>query len=435
MTKTLVLLPALLYLLFYVNCCAQSPTVKEKADKILVDIYPDSSYHFEELAAIIGDKKIVALGESSHGLGKYYELKTELVKYLHSELGFEILAMEGGLGDVNLTYSNVDSLSAEELMKKSVFGNFRSKESMPLFDYIKKTASETSPLIYTGFDTQTSSSYFTDKVKNILNHYDAAIAEKFENNFPSYYQIYQSSMRQDSVNYNLHLQGFMNSMKEVEAYFSENEKQIKDDFQLSAFDFEVISRTLNNFQKAVDFPFAARMNEEGTYKGMVLRDELMYENLVWLAEEIFPDKKIIIWGHNGHIDNKPTLLPGSIDNASLTTRLTKWMGHHLKEKYKDQYYSIGLFAYKGSAYQFWTKKSMPFENSDSTFIESILLQPAQQMTFMDLQNAAQNEELKWIGEPVRSLEFENGGVVEFIPEDRFDALIHVYESGPPTFQD
>ena len=34
---------------------------------------------------------------------------------------------------------------------------------------------------------------------------------------------------------------------------------------------------------------------------MEWRDQAMLENLLWLAEEIYPTEKFIVWAHNDHI--------------------------------------------------------------------------------------------------------------------------------------
>lgn len=37
------------------------------------------------------------LGEMTHGDGATFKLKTEIVKYLHEELGFNVLILEDGM--------------------------------------------------------------------------------------------------------------------------------------------------------------------------------------------------------------------------------------------------------------------------------------------------------------------------------------------------
>ncbi|MBK8655173.1 MAG: hypothetical protein IPN20_14995 [Haliscomenobacter sp.] len=52
------------------------------------------------------------------GIGEYYSLKSRLVKFLHAECGFEVLAIESGIGDVYLEYRKADTISAVALRKQ-----------------------------------------------------------------------------------------------------------------------------------------------------------------------------------------------------------------------------------------------------------------------------------------------------------------------------
>ncbi len=128
-----------------------------------IELQPDGVYDFSKLKDVLKNRRIVALGESSHGLGEYYALKSALVMYLHQELGYEVLAMEGGLGDINLAYSDIDTISPKNLRDYTLFGNFKAQEVDTLFRYIKETSTSKKPLQYAGYDTQFSSSYFITK--------------------------------------------------------------------------------------------------------------------------------------------------------------------------------------------------------------------------------------------------------------------------------
>ena len=76
--------------------CAQEKNPKQWLDDNTYELQTETGFDFEALKKAIGNKRIVALGESSHGLGSYYALKSEIVKYLHAEMDFKVLAMEGG---------------------------------------------------------------------------------------------------------------------------------------------------------------------------------------------------------------------------------------------------------------------------------------------------------------------------------------------------
>ena len=112
---------------------------------------------------------------------------------------------------------------------------------------------------------------------------------------------------------------------------------------------------------------------------------------------------------------------------------TKWMGHYLKEKYMDDYYSIGLFANAGEAYQFWTESVIPIENIDSTYVEHRMITSEKHTPFLNLNGITESLNTAWLFEPVNGNEIENGGTISFIPKKRFDGIIVVEESKGPTY--
>ena len=62
------------------------------------DVYKyNNDYSF--LKDILKEKKIVLLGEQTHGEGSVFEEKIDLIQYLHEELNYNIIAFESGLYD------------------------------------------------------------------------------------------------------------------------------------------------------------------------------------------------------------------------------------------------------------------------------------------------------------------------------------------------
>ncbi len=403
-------------------CFITCPT--QTIDVPATGLYKSNDYEFSFLDEYLKDKRIVAIGESSHGIGDFYTLKSSLVRHLYVELGFEIMAMEGGFGDINLAWTTIESLSAEELRKNTVFKNFQCKEIEPLFQLIKENSKTEKPLIYTGFDCQTSSSNLEKHLNIILQLGDEKLATEFENGLEAYYKIYPSVFEKDSTNFVTNRDKFLDAVASVSRFIKNNRKAIQAEYQYSDKQMKVIARSLKSLWKSMDIAYATRFNEENIFIGIPLRDELMFENLKWIMEEFYPDKKVIIWGHNAHIQK------GKLGNSN-----TKFMGQLLKEEYGDQYYSLGLFAYKGKAYQHWTKENIPFENSDSTFIENKMNASGDsKFTFQNLNNQKRNSETEWMYREMNALEMENGGTVGFKPVERFDGMLTLYEVDIPNYE-
>lgn len=381
-----------------------------------VELATDNGYDFEAIRKAIGDKRIIAIGESSHGLAEYFKLKSALIIYLHKELNFEVFAMEAGLGDVNLAYSNIDTLSVLELRDHSVFGNFRVKEAIPLFEYIKNTSTTENPLIYTGYDTQSSSHYGDALLKKLIQPFNQQLSDSIHKRFKSYYGWAQALRNNDSINYYIQRDIFINTSNEISAILVENENEIKSTFKISDFQHKMLLKMLEGYRKSTHLDFNNR------YQYIALRDEIMAENITWILNSLYPNKKIVIWGHNGHVEN-----------SKSNINQYKMMGHYLKETFKKDYYSLGLFAYKGETYNHWTQKIIPFENSDSTFIEKKMIDTQKKISFLNLRKVRSNKNTAWLFNSINGFEMENGGAISFIPSKRFDGIVTFYTSGAPTY--
>lgn len=397
---------------------SQTKTELKWLQQNTAELKSGEGYNFSALKKAIGNRRIVALGESTHGSGTYYHLKSELVKFLHQQLGFEVLAMESGLGDTYLAYANVDTLSGKQLRDFSVFGNFRAREATGLFDYIKKQHSTQSPLNYVGYDTQASSDFLINQLKKILADYNKELSDSFSTRMYSYQRAYGYSSNQDSVNYLKHRNIFVETSNAARRYLEDNEAAIMAKHQINNTAFKVMVRSLAMFAASYNLPYAE------TWKGYGLRDSLMAENIKWLLTEVYANKKVIIWAHNGHVEKDST------ENGYM-----KAMGHFLKEQHLDDYYTIGLFAYSGVAYQFWTKKTIPIEKTNNTFIEHRLIATGKHTPFLDVRHARKTPANSWLFNFTHAYEVENGGNINFIPSKRFDGIIVCKESKAPTYNE
>ncbi len=386
--------------------------------KNTLELKNGEGYDFSALKKAIGNRRIVALGESTHGSGTYYHLKAGLVKFLHKEMGFEVLAMESGLGDTYLAYANIDTLSGKQLRDFSVFGNFRANEAMGLFDYIKTQHNSRAPLNYVGYDTQASSDFMFRQLKKILADYDKELSDSLITRMFSYQRAYGYGSNKDSANYLKHRNIFVETSNTARRYLEENKEAIMAKHNLSNTVHKVIVRSLAMFSASYSLSYTDR------WKGYALRDSLMAENLQWLLSDVYANKKVIIWAHNGHIEK------GEMENGYM-----KPMGHFLKEQHLSNYYSIGLFAFSGVAYQFWTKKTIPIDQIDASFIEHRLITTGKHTPFLDLSHIRKIRDNSWAYKLIHAYEVENGGIINFIPTKRFDAVIVTKESKAPVYND
>ncbi|MFD2878067.1 erythromycin esterase family protein [Paenibacillus rhizoplanae] len=146
-------------------------TIKPEKD----DTYSDLAF----LQPILADKRIVSLGEASHGAAEYNSVKVRLIKYLHEKLGYNVIAFESNLADAAAAYTQVQELKPQELMENSIYGVWQVEENLPLFEYIAEQSRTDHPLMLTGFDSQAATDSFITFVEQWFAGVDSSKAKAF----------------------------------------------------------------------------------------------------------------------------------------------------------------------------------------------------------------------------------------------------------------
>ena len=109
---------------------------------------------FEKFGQVVGDARLVIIGEQEHGVGTGYESFAHIVKYLHEEKGFNVVLHEFcfySFGEVQLNSANN---SAQEYRKAMYWPQAKAKEYDLLLNYIDEQKTSDNPIIMEGFDAR-----------------------------------------------------------------------------------------------------------------------------------------------------------------------------------------------------------------------------------------------------------------------------------------
>jgi erythromycin esterase len=294
---------------------------------------------FEDLQAIkqsIGNAEIVMLGEQSHGAGASFIAKTKIIKMLHEEMGFDILAFENGLYESHQTWKSIqsgeDPYTAFENGVIEIWS--KSKQLTPLIKYIDEQANSKQPLIFSGFDFQFSGAVnWKNKIfelEQVLN-YDSLFSESTHSDL---YELFSDrdallTFKSDSIK----KQNVYHQLDEITLHISTIKNLTKDELVIQRM--LIYTKNLLTFMWELDFQ---HMDDNPEIANM--RDKSMADNLIWLKEVMYPGKKIIVWGANSHLMYNRHLI---IDNPDKMIPI----GHHLKNRYGDKLYSIAFTSHNG----------------------------------------------------------------------------------------
>jgi erythromycin esterase-like protein len=157
--------------------------IKERAIPILT---PEAGRGFEDLELLkklVGDARIVSLGESTHGSREIFQMKHRLVEFLASEMGFTIFSIEANLPEAYRLNDYVlgGKGDPDELIAGMHFWTWNTHEVKAMVEWMRRfNAAGKGRIEFTGFDMQFPD-LAMDEVLNVLDGADeklAALAEK-----------------------------------------------------------------------------------------------------------------------------------------------------------------------------------------------------------------------------------------------------------------
>lgn len=265
-------------------------------------IYSDNSDDLLPIREAIGNSRVVMLGEQSHGDGTTFLAKTKLIKYLHEQMGFTVLAFESDFFALTegWEHTNKDSVDITRFFKANLYPIWSySKECSPLlYEYIPESYRSSHPLIIAGFDNQMHGKYTADSLKESLaifllkNPNTCYKSDDYKSFFVPFLDTllplnYKTTSYLDSLvktNFIQQLDKFQSALDSIDNEVPSTQKG------------EVTYLALENLRE-----FAQEISNHGKRESLNIREERMAKNLKWLVQEKYPHEKIIVWAANLHI--------------------------------------------------------------------------------------------------------------------------------------
>jgi erythromycin esterase len=291
----------------------------------------DPNSDFEDLMPLkklIGDARIVALGEATHGTHEFFQMKYRLVKFLVEEMGFNIFAIEANWPEANLVNNYVQTGRGDpaELLKGLYFWTWDTQEVLDMIRWMR-THNENpgqAPLInFYGFDMQFYK-VAMDNVTDYLKKVDADSATQAD----KLYRCFRQYSDREVIYAQLSAEKRSACEADLQAVYDQlSERQSTYEIRSSSTQFAL---ALQNARLVLQ---AEQMYGAGD-AGYMLRDRYMADNVAWLLSQGGPNAKIILWAHNGHV---------STDASN-----PKPMGAYLRERYGAQMVVFGFSFFQGS---------------------------------------------------------------------------------------
>jgi erythromycin esterase len=314
---------------------------------------------------------VVGLGEPIHHDGSAFQAKVRLIKFLHQELGFRVIAFESGFYDCYKAWQEIQAgKPAIDAARKSLYPFWISTETEALFTYIDKQKNTANPLLLAGIDCKFSGIYSRESLVPDLTRYLRAI---------------HSERVQDTATW----KAFSVSLERVIAISDYLTKP-------SAADTLVVKTTLKGLLKELQATAilpAARPQEQLFWQQFCkstlaevgkrfskeqVRDRQMGDNLLALQREVYQGSKMIVWAASSHLAYNGANIASEFYHHNLR------LGDYLKQGYGDRYYSIGFTGYRGEFGKLLFFHVLNVKKHQPTSIEYVFGQTKQPFLFLDL---------------------------------------------------
>lgn len=366
--------------------------------------------------AIPEQVQVVGLGEASHGVKEYQELKAEVFRTLVENNGCRTFIIEGDFGNALKVdaYIHGGEGTAKEAAATIGFRIYRTKEMADLLEWMRtynETAPEGEDLHFYGMDMQQA-----DNSKDYLFR----IMEQIDPELTAKYQEALAFLNDDAI-YDLSTDAFAEGMPKAEELLQavdQAEEQIVETCGSEAFAFA--RECAVSIYNCCDI-----RKSDGDYNDV--RDSHMTEKVLWFLEH-GDGSPIFISGHNGHI------------GKSNFTLYYDCLGKRLSEQLGDRYFAIGTDA-RSTAFNSQTAEGFDEKNVENkNDLNALAAKTENGRYYIDLAAASKDSRWQKILSKKQRLTTLNVGSITFlkmfctskiVPLDTFDAMI-VYDTVAPT---
>lgn len=337
----------------------------------------ESENGFEDLMPlqeILKDKKIVGMGEATHGTAEFFQMKHRVFEFLVEEMGYRAFGIEAQFGGSQVVNDYIlhGEGSVDDSLKAMGFWTWNTEEVADMIEWMRQfnlKAKSDDKIRFYGFDMQG----IEYSLKYILNYLESVDPDSLDDykigSKLAINKFYQPN--KGSVNIlNRDIDNIYNEMTKNRDTYIKNS---------SIEEYELILRHIEIIYQWIDNTKDSHFNK---------RDYYMAENVKWILDyenQHYGNDKIVLWAHNGHVSNGY--------NQYIN------MGENLKNFFNEDYYSIGFDFYQGNfvavpyTYFYGMLANFHIESTPEGSFAYEMMKTDIPISFLDIENEDRDNEL------------------------------------------
>ena len=252
----------------------------------------------EFLRDIVGEAKIVSLGENTHGTRDFFEMKARILRFLVEEMGFDAFAIEATWPESNRldTYVRTGEGDPAVLLSGLYFWTWNTESVLEMIEWIRSHNEAGGDVGFYGFDMQSPGM----ALHNVLEYFREVDPDRTDevgalleclNRFAN-----DPSGRTPDPDYRAQTDDYR-------AQCGTSLNEARDLLQAGQTTYESVSGedafalALRSMRVAIQYHLMISDNQS--------RDQFMAENTVWLHRRLGLESKMVLWAHNFHVSTQP----------------------------------------------------------------------------------------------------------------------------------
>jgi erythromycin esterase len=314
---------------------------------------------FQMLKKWIGNAQVVSIGEPIHQLGSVNHAKARLIKFLHQQMGFDMIAIESGMYDLAKAWKQIQGgQDAYNAYRRNMFwAEF--DEYVPLFNYIQTNVNSSHPLELAGFDSHLMGSFSHDSLVSDLSRFFSKIGYHSPQLSDTSDFAKQLLLSHSRNGYKVNKGDLV--LKELSVLKSKLDSLAPKPLSKEASFYKQI---LQSTQKHIENCVLDKARESlsgsaydcASTLSLTIRDEQMADNLLWHLKQN-PNRKIIVLAHNTHLikdypgDRKKQRWNDNEDAPPAPKGACEenYMGYVIADALKEKLFNIAFTVGEGTA--------------------------------------------------------------------------------------
>jgi erythromycin esterase len=298
--------------------------------------YAAADYKFLDTA--IGSASIVQLGESLHLTDEFPRARLRVIQYLHEQLGFDTLALEGSLTQSWLAQEHLDRSTAPQRIARAQelawFVLWQTAAMRKVMAYVDATRSTPRPLYLTSFDVQVGMSAAYQGEPRIVNDLLDALRvygpPPDPAREPALRRGLSAIIRCSGLATGANREAAQRAVDELAAWITAIAPRVEPTAHAAALGM-IPDNLRDNIELCVRTAGAREMWQE-------TRDVLNARTALKLRDRLSSTRRVILWAHHSHVVHNAT-------GAHVPS-----MGQHLRDQLGREVYTVGTFAGAGRVF-------------------------------------------------------------------------------------